>query len=161
LKFGPGVVVPCLLLGACAGLGPLENRNGALPTSRVIEDPSESAQPVALQVLRHLAAGEIAEAAQLSNAPQRRHQVLLDYLASVGEEEFKRVYGEYLLPENRVMVEIAIGPRRLIVWRLASAGDRLAAQYYVETVGRFLMDDVPSAERRQLARILEAYRSKR
>ena len=36
-----------------------------------------------------------------------------------------------------------------------------AAQYYVETVGRFLMDDVPSAERRQLARILEAYRSKR
>jgi hypothetical protein len=96
---------------------------------RVITDPAESAQPVAMQLLRHLAAGDIEAAAAMSNAPQRRLEVLRDYRQAVGEEEFKRIYGRYFAPENRVIMEAAIGQRRLIVWNLGEAGNHLAGQY--------------------------------
>lgn len=120
---------------------------------RVITEKSESAQPVAVAILEHLAAGRVAEAAKLSNEPQHREKVLRDYMASVGEDEFRRVYAEYL--SHPVAKEIAVGPRRLIMWQL---GKRLAAQYYVQSGDTFLMDDRPSEERAVLRKALESHR---
>jgi len=87
--------------------------------------------------------------------------VLRDYRASVGEEEFKRVFAQYSAPENRVIAEVALGQRRLIIWDLGQAAHHLAGQYYVEVDGRFLMDDEPSEERSQLRRVLDGYRKQR
>jgi hypothetical protein len=122
---------------------------------RVITEKSESAQPVAVAILQHLAAGRIEEAARLSNEPKRREEVLRDYMASVGEDEFKRVYAEYL--SHPIAQEIALGPRRLVMWQL---GERLAGQYYVQSGDTFVMDDRPSEERSALRRVLENYRRK-
>ena len=41
-----------------------------------------------------------------------RPEVLRDYRDSVGEEQFKRSFGRFLSPENRLIAEVAIGPRR-------------------------------------------------
>lgn len=137
----------------------LQLKSGDALHYHAVEDRGESAQPVATAMLRHLAAGEIEQAALLSNAPKRRYEVLQQYLASVGPDEFQRVYNQYLFPENHVVAEFAAGPRRLIIWDLGEAGHRLAAQYYVEVEGRFLMDDVPSEERARLTELLRAYRA--
>lgn len=112
-------------------------------------------------MLRHLANGELEQAAALSNAPQRRLQVLRGYRDAIGEEEFKRIFGRYFAPQNRLIAEVAIGRHRLLVWDLGEAGNHLAGQYYVEVEGRFLLDDVPSAERSQLRAVLEEIRSKK
>ena len=120
-------------------------------------DPARrSARETAMQLLRHLAAGGIEDAAALSNVPQRRFEVLRDYRASVGDEEFKRVFAQYL--QKPIVAEIAIGPRRLIIWDLAEASNPLAGQFYVEVEGRFLMDEVPSEARSNLRRVLQSYR---
>ena len=135
--------------------------DGEIVRYRLIEDGRDSARIVALQILRHLAAGEIAEASALSNAPRRREEVLRDYLARVGEAEFKRVFARFLEPPNRIVAEVAVGTRRLIVWRLDAADGHLAAQYFVETAGQFVTDDVPGPERARLTQILRAYRTSR
>ena len=147
--------IVCVALAACAHEAPRESS-----PYQLIENPAESAQPVALQILRHLAAGEIDQAAKFSNAPERRAEVLREFRARVGEEEFKRVYREYLAAENRVIAELGLGPRRLLVWKLGTAGNRVVGQYYVLVESRFVMDDEPSAERAQLTRALAAYRNK-
>ena len=146
--------IACVALAACAHEAPRETG-----PYQLIENPAESAQPVALQILRYLAAGEIDQAAKFSNAPERRAEVLREFRARVGEEEFKRVYSEYLAPENRVIAEIAFGPRRLVVWRLGTAGNRVVGQYYVRVDDRFVMDDERSPERTELTRALAKYRS--
>ena len=146
-------------VAAAADEEQLSLKNGETLRYHRVENQRESAQPAAAELLRHLAAGEIEQAALLSNAPKRRYEVLEQYLASVGANEFRRVYGQYLFPENRVVAEFAAGPRRLIIWDLGEAGHRLAAQYYVEVEGRFLMDDVPSPARARLGELLRAYRS--
>jgi hypothetical protein len=121
--------------------------------------PEASARQTAHRVLRHLADGDIEQAALLSNAPRRRYEVLQEYRASVGEDEFRRAFAQYFDPENRLVAEVALDEHRLLVWDLGEAGHRLAGQYYVEVEGKFLMDDVPSAKRAQLRRVLEAYRN--
>jgi hypothetical protein len=150
-----------LSLAAFAQERELRLPDGHVVRYRLIEDARESAGSVALQVLRHLAAAEISEASALSNAPQRREEVLRDYLGRVGAPEFKRVFARFLEPPNRIVAEVALGPRRLVIWQLDTADGHLAAQYFVETAGRFVIDDVPSAERAHLARILRAYRTSR
>jgi hypothetical protein len=139
----------------------LQLKNGEALHYHPVEDRGESARPAAGAMLRYLAAGEIEQAALLSNSPKRRYEVLQQYLASVGPDEFRRVYSQYLFPENHVVAEFAAGPRRLIIWDLGEAGHRLAAQYYVEVEGRFLMDDVPSEERSHLTELLRAYRAEK
>ena len=119
----------------------------------------DSAKPVALRLLGYLAEGNLEAAAALSNAPQRRLEVLRSYRNSVGEEEFKRVFGRYFAPENRLIAEVVAGRHRLLVWELGEAGNRLAGQYFVEVGGEFLLDDVPSRERSELRRVLQDYRS--
>jgi len=85
---------------------------------------------------------------------------LRDYERSVGDEEFKRIFGRYFAPENRLFLEAAIGSNRLLVWDLGEAGNVLAGQYYVEVDGRFLLDDAPNENRANLQRVLEALRKK-
>jgi hypothetical protein len=119
-----------------------------------------SARDTAFAFLRYLAQGEIEAAASLSNAPQQRLEVLRAYQRSVGEAEFKRLYGRYFAPENRLLAEAAIGNHRLLVWDLGEANNYLAGQFFVQADGRFLLNDVPSAERQNLQRLLEAYRKK-
>jgi hypothetical protein len=107
----------------------------------------------------HLSAGDIEEAALLSNAPRRRFEVLRDYQEAVGDEEFKRVFAQYLTAENRLIAEIAIEKHRLLVWSLKAGATQIAGQYFVEIEGRYLIDDVPNDTRTQLRWVLEAYRS--
>lgn len=106
-----------------------------------------------------LSAGDIEEAALLSNSPRQRFEVLRDYRESVGEEEFKRVFAQYFDPQNRLLAEIAIGRHRLLIWNLKEGATRIAGQYFVEIDGRYLVDDVPNDKRTGLRRVLEAYRS--
>jgi hypothetical protein len=110
----------------------------------------------------HLATGDLEEAAVLSNAPRRRFEVLQEYRRDVGEEEFRRVFAQYADPRNRLVAEIGIGAHRLLVWELRGAEGEpahLAGQYYVDTEGRVLLDDVPNPVRADLRRILLAYRN--
>lgn len=107
----------------------------------------------------HLSAGDILEAAVLSNAPRRRFEVLRDYRESVGAEEFKRVFAQYLSPQNRLLAEIAIGRHRLLIWDIKDGATRIAGQYFVEIEGRYLVDDVPNDTRTGLRWVLEAYRN--
>jgi hypothetical protein len=107
----------------------------------------------------HLSTGNIEEAALLSNAPRRRFEVLRDYRDAVGEEEFKRVFAQYLVPGNRLLAEISIGKHSLLIWDLREGATQLAGQYFVEVEGRYLIDDVPNDERTSLRQVLEAYRS--
>ena len=122
--------------------------------------PPASALDVARLLNLHLSAGDIEEAALLSNSPRRRFEVLRDYHESVGEEEFKRVFTEYFSPQNRLVAEIAIDKHRLLLWeQRTSAPPAFAGQYFVEVDGRYLIDDVPNDTRTRLRWVLEAYRS--
>ena len=107
----------------------------------------------------YLSSGDIEEAALLSNSPRRRFEVLRDYRESVGAEEFKRVFAQYLTPANQLVAEIAIDNHRLLVWDLHEGATRIAGQYFVEVDGKYLVDDVPNDVRTQLRWVLEAYRS--
>lgn len=140
---------------------PAEERSATLAggetvSYRIIDEGTESARPAALRLLSHLAAGEIDEAAKLSNAPERRREVLRDYQATVGEAEFRRIFAEYA--QKRVLAEVAIGERRLLVWGL---GEHMAGQYFVRTSEGFVLDDAPNGERLRLQRVLAAYRAGR
>ena len=79
--------------------------------------------------------------------------MLRDYRASVGEAELRRVFAEY--GKRNVVHEIALGDRRLLMWDLDG---QLGAQYFVRAGDRFVLDDVPNAERTGLRRVLLAYR---
>lgn len=121
----------------------------------------DSALGTALVVLRHLAEGNIEEAAVLSNKPRARFLVLYNYRRNVGDEAFKSLFARYLAASERVKAEVALGPRRLLVWDLGEPESQVVGQYYIEIEGKFLMDDVPSAERAQLRRVLQSYRSEK
>ena len=128
---------------------------------RVVTDPAESARGTAIEILEYLAAGDLESAAALSNAPHRRLDVLRNFQQSVGEAEFRRLFGRYFAPENRIVMEAAIGKRRLLVWDLGEAGHQLTGQYFIEVDGRFRMDDVPHEERSKLQRVLEETRKRK
>jgi len=120
-----------------------------------------SAYGTAKLLLKHLAAGDIEAAARLSNAPRERYELLRDYRAKLGEEEFKRVFGQYFQPENRLVAEYRLGSHHLLIWDLGEVAHHLAGQYYVETEeGKFLIDDVPGEERSRLRQALDSYRKK-
>ncbi|HKQ29422.1 MAG TPA: hypothetical protein VJT77_12535 [Burkholderiales bacterium] len=139
----------------------LQLPNGEELRYRVITEGAESARPVALQILKHLAAGDLDAAAAMSNAPERRLEVLRDFRNTVGEEEFKRLFGRYFAPRNRILMEAALGKRRLLIWDLGEVGNQLAGQYFVELEGKFVMDDVPNDERTKLQRLLESQRKEK
>ena len=131
----------------------------AFAQQRLLEPGApDSARPAALQVLQYLAEGNIEAAAALSNAPQRRLEVLRAYRDRVGEDVFRRIYSRYFAPENRLIAEVALGPRRLLVWDLGEADHHIAGQIYVESGGKFLLDDEPSRERAELRALLKKYR---
>lgn len=127
---------------------------------RLVTDPADSARESATRLLELLSEGNIEAAAKLSNAPQRRYEVLRDYRDAVGEEAFKRVYARYFAPGNRLMAEAAIGRRRLLIWQLGEAHGQLAGQFFVEVDGRFVLDDVPHPQRADLQKVLIEFRKK-
>jgi hypothetical protein len=129
----------------------------AFAQQRLVEpSAADSAHPTALAVLRHLAGGDIEAAAALSNAPRRRLELLRGYRDAIGEEQFRQVFARY--SQGKLIAEVALGPRRLLVWDLGEADERIAGQFYVEVDGKFLMDDVPSRERAELRTVLQRYR---
>jgi hypothetical protein len=151
-----------LAFAALAEERTLELDDGAVIRYEVLTPASPgSAAETAQRMLALLADGNIDEAAALSNAPQRRRQVLGDYRETVGEAEFKRVFAQYASPPNRLVAEVVIGERHLLVWDLADAGHRLAGQYFVRAGDGFLLDDAPNPERARLQRVLRAYRDGR
>jgi len=113
----------------------------------------------------HLSAGDIEEAALLSNSPRRRYEELANFKKTYGDDEFKRVFAEYFDAKNNLVAEIVIDNRSLLVWRLSvpqKSGPPTpyyAGQYFVDVDGRFFVDDVPNDVRTQLRWVLEAYRS--
>jgi hypothetical protein len=141
------LLIPALLAG-CAAAPPRE-----LPAYREVVDPAESARPTAERILKHLSTGDIDAAAALSNAPERRAQVLREYRDSVGEVEFRRIFTQYA--SRPVAREIAVGKRRVVMWDLDGP---LGAQYFVRAGERFVLDDVPSEERSDLRRLLNSFR---
>lgn len=151
MKFGAGAVIVSALLAGCAAEPPHE-----LPAYREVVDAADSARTAAERILQHLAAGDIDAAAALSNAPQQRAELLRAYRDRVGEAEFRRVFAGYA--SRPVVREIAIGERRLVMWDLDS---QLGAQYFVRAGDAFVLDDVPSAERTELRRVLERERRQR
>ena len=134
----------------------------ALAQERLVEPSApDSARDTALTVLKHLAAGDLEQAAALSNAPKRRFEVLRDYRDSVGEEEFKRLFGRFLAarePPDRRGGDRTAAPAGLGAGRCRAASS--AGQFYVEVDGKFLLDDVPSRERDELRRVLRRYRAR-
>jgi hypothetical protein len=115
-----------------------------------------SAREAARLMLGLLGGGDITAAARLSNAPERRAQVLRDYMASVGEAEFRRVFAQYAVAP--VSLELALGERRLLIWDLPGADRNIAGQYFIRRGRRFVMDEEPGPERARLQRLLRAYR---
>ena len=109
-----------------------------------------------MRVVELLAAGDVEGVAQLSNAPDRRREVLQAYKARIGEEEFRRIFGRY--KDVPIVEEMAIGEHRMIIRRLPEPEGRLAAQYFVQVNGRFFIDDVPSEARERLRGALQRYR---
>jgi hypothetical protein len=148
---------------ACAALGAeLQVDDGSVIRYELIAPASaDSASDTARRLLSLLGEGKIDDAAALSNAPQRRRQVLSDYREAVGEAEFRRVFAQYGSAPNRLVAEFAIGTHHLLVWDLAEADHRLAGQFYVRGADGFVLDDAPSEERSRLQRLLAAYRQGR
>lgn len=133
------------------------------PSGAQAVDPAAVPEPTsALNTAKllsaYLTAGKVEEAALLSTAPRRRFEILLDYRNTVGEEDFKQIYTQYFLPQNRLLAEIVMGPHSLLVWHLRES-NAYAGQYYVQVEGKVLMDDAPSPGRFRLRRILEAVRA--
>lgn len=154
-----GLLLICLGTLAGAEERSLEGANGEVIRYRVLREGETSARPVAERILKHLSAGEIEDAALLSTSPRRRYEVLSSYRDAVGDNEFRRIFSQYLSPANGVVAEVAIDAHRLLVFRLGEAKDHPAAQYFVEIDGKFLMDDMPNETRLQLRRVLNAYRA--
>lgn len=159
-----------LLLFACgAALAQPQERSLALENGETLHfqvldatvPDHYSARLASQRLLRHLAAGELEEAALLSTAPRRRYAELVKYAETVGEREFKDVFGRYLAA-GAPLVEVAIDRHRLLIWDLAEGGEqRMVGQYFVRIDDRFLLDDAPSETRRRLRQVLEAYRAGR
>jgi hypothetical protein len=124
-----------------------------------------SALDSAKLIILHLSDGDIEQAALLSNSPRRRYEELINFRATHGDDQFKRVFAEYFDPKNSIAAEIVVENRSLLIWKLASAarpgtpGFHYAGQYFVEVDGAYLIDDVPNTQRTRLRWVLEAYRS--
>ena len=119
-----------------------------------------SALNTAKLLTRYLAEGRIEDAALLSNAPKARFERLRESFEGWSDGDFKRTYGRYFAPENRIVGEVSIDAHRLVMWYLNDA-DHLTGFFLVEIDGKTLLDDVPSAARATLRRVLDAYRAGR
>lgn len=117
-----------------------------------------SALNTAKLLTRHLAEGRIEDAALLSNAPKARFERLRESFEGWSDGDFKRTYGRYFAPENRIVGEVSIDAHRLVMWYLRDT-DHLTGFFLVEIDGKTLLDDVPNRTRSTLHRVLEAYRS--
>ena len=127
-----------------------------LDASAALQPPS--ALNTAKLVTRYLAEGRIEDASLLSNAPKARYARLRESFEGWKEADFRRAYGRYFDPDNRIVGEVSIESHRLLIWHLRDT-DYLAAFFLVDIEGRLLIDDVPNETRVNLRRVLEAYRA--
>ncbi len=118
----------------------------------------DSALNTAKLITHYLSEGRIEDVSLLSNAPKARFERLRGSFRGWSESDFRRAYGRYFAPENRIVGEAAIGAHRLLMWYLKDT-DHVAAFFLVEIEGRYLLDDMPNQTRTSLRRVLEAYRS--
>jgi hypothetical protein len=158
-KWGLSPVLLCLAL---AGAAHAQERTielgGETIRYTLRADPTDGgALATARALARDLVAGDIEAASKLSNAPRHRYAVLHAYRDWVGPKAFERVYAQYFSPRSKVVAEITVAGHSLLVWRL-DGSDRLAGQFYAQVGDRYLIDDVPSAERGRLRQLLDAYR---
>jgi len=117
-----------------------------------------SALNTAKLVTRYLSEGRIEDASLLSNSPKARYARLRESFEGWSEGDFRRAYGRYFAPENRIVAEVSIDGHRLLMWHLKDT-DHLAAFFLVEIEGRLLLDDIPNQTRANLRRVLEAFRN--
>ena len=117
-----------------------------------------SALNTAKLLTRYLAEGRVEDAALLSNAPKARFERLRESFEGWSDSDFKRTYGRYFAPENRIVGEVSIDAHRLVMWYLRDT-DHLTGFFFVEIDGNLLLDDVPNQTRSSLHRVLEAYRA--
>ena len=133
------------------------------PADAHLPDASAALQPrsalnTAKLVTQYLAEGRIEDASLLSNAPKARYARLRESFEGWGEADFRRAFGRYFDPANRIVGEVSIDGHRLLIWHLRDT-DHLAAFFLVEIEGRLLLDDVPNETRTSLRRVLQAYRA--
>jgi hypothetical protein len=172
-RWGPSLfflLMACALTQAAAEERVLELENGEriryvlsthttdahLLDAQAVLQP-RSALNTAKLVTRYLAEGKIEDASLLSNAPKARYARLRESFEGWSDADFRRAYGRYFDPENRIVGEVAIDGHRLLIWHLKDA-DYLAAFFLVEIEDRLLIDDVPNETRANLRRVLQAYR---
>lgn len=174
MRWGPGALALALLVAGAASAQTaegrrIEHRGEAIEFLYIAHRgdahlapgddalPADSPLRTFRQQHRHLVAGDIEEAALLSNEPKRRFEILRDYRDAVGVDEFRKVYAKYFDPANRIVAEARIGDHSLLVWRLADE-KRLAGLYYARIEDRWLTDDVPTETRLKLRWVLEHLR---
>jgi hypothetical protein len=139
------------------------------PDAHLLRPDTRPAPTSALEsaklIIFHLSDGDIEQAALLSNAPRRRYEELATFKKTHGDDQFKRVFGEYFDPKNSVAAEIVVDNRSLLIWKLVDASKggapafHYAGQFFVEVDGAYLIDDVPNEQRTRLRWVLEAYRN--
>lgn len=129
----------------------------------------ESPVNASLLFYRRLADGDAQGAAQLSNASDLVGPMYLDLKTVRGDDEFKKMWGEYFLGKNKYIGHFEIGAYRLLLVALDTTivvddkGTKkplkdTAAQFFQLVDGKYLIDDQQSEERRRLSLIFNAYK---
>lgn len=129
----------------------------------------ESPVNTSLLFYRRMAEGDAQGAAQLSNASDLVGPLYLDLKTVKGDDEFKKMWGDYFLGKNKYIGQFEIGAYRLLLLALDTtividdkgtkkALKETAAQFYQLVDGKYLMDDQHSEERRRLSLIFNAYK---
>jgi hypothetical protein len=132
------------------------------PTAHLI-DPAQPLAPTsaintAKLLHRHLAEGNLEEAALLSNAPKARFAILRESFEGWTPEDFRNAYDRYFQKQNRIIAEVVMGRHRLVMWQLDDVG-YIAGYIFVDVEGKVLLDDVPGPERDRIRRVLQAFRA--
>lgn len=119
----------------------LQSESGAVMTS--------------LSLYRALASADISTAAAMSNDRQRTYEKYERYLERLGPAEFKKMFGGYFVGGASYTHELSIGDHHMLLVE-DPTDDTIAAQFYVLTGGKFLIEERSSPERDQLGRLFMA-----
>ena len=125
-----------------------------LKISRQLESDSEAVM-ASLSLHRALAAADISTAAAMSNDRQRTYQKYERYLERLGPAEFKKMFAGYFAGGASYTHQLTIGDHHMLLIE-DPTDDTIAAQFYVLTGGKYLIEERSSAERDQLGRLFMA-----
>lgn len=113
-----------------------------------------------LSLYRALAAADISSAAAMSNDRERTYAKYERYIERLGAAEFKKMFATYFVGGASYTHELVIGEHHMLLIEDPS-DDTIAAQFYVLTDGKYLVDEKPGRERDQLGRIFMAVREEK